>query len=105
MNILFDDKAIKDDKVYKKVESFLEEVKTLEVAKEFPIIIYQDGKSKGYYIKCGILAELACPLLDLNTKLNPSDAESFRANRELLRVRGEMHTLISSEVSLIHGCL
>jgi len=84
MNILFDDKAIKDDKVYKKVESFLEEVKTLEVAKEFPIIIYQDGKSKGYYIKCGILAELACPLLDLNAKLNPSDAESFRANRELL---------------------
>jgi hypothetical protein len=84
MNILFDDKAIKDDEVYKKVESFLEEVKTLEVAKKSPIIIYQDGKSKGYYIKSGILAELACPLLDLNAKLNPSDAESFRANRELL---------------------
>jgi hypothetical protein len=31
-----------------------------------------------------MLAEHASPLLDMNAKLNPTDAESFRANRELL---------------------
>lgn len=55
-NILFDDNAIKDDTVYGKVETFLKEINTLEVIKKSPIIIYQDGKSKGYYIKCGISA-------------------------------------------------
>jgi len=84
MNILFDDKAIEDDTEYKKVEVFLKEVNTLEATKKSPITIYQDGKSRGYYIKCGISAEVACPLLDINAKLDPTDKDSFRANRELL---------------------
>jgi hypothetical protein len=82
--ILFDDKAIKDSEIQKKVAQFLGEVNTLEAAKQAPIVIYQDGKGKGYYIKCGIQAKVACPLIDLNAKLDPADKESFRANRELL---------------------
>lgn len=84
MIILFNDKAIKDDQINKEVETFLKEVNTLEATKKAPIIIYQDGKSKGYYIKCGILAEVANPLLDINAKLEPTYKDSFRANRELL---------------------
>lgn len=83
-NTIFDDNATKDNSVYREVELFLKEVKILEMTKESPIIIYQDGKGKGYYIKCGILAEVACGLLDVNAKLNPLDQDSFRANRELL---------------------
>ncbi len=84
MNIILDDKVMKDDTVYKEVETFLREANTLEAIKKSSIIIYQDGKSKGYYIKCGISAEVACPLLDMNAKLDPTDKDSFRANRELL---------------------
>ena len=62
----------------------LAEVKPLEVANHASLIIHQDGKSKGYYIKCTVLAEHVAPLLDTNAKLNPSGADSFRANRELL---------------------
>ena len=82
--MLFDDKAADDNSVYKKVEIFLREVNTLEVAKKSSTIIYQDGKSKGYYIKCGVLAEIVNPLVDMNAKLDPADIDSFRANRELL---------------------
>jgi hypothetical protein len=84
MNILFDDAAIKDDTVYKQVEAFVKEVNTLEIIKKFTTVIHQDGKSKGYYIKCGIPAEVVYPLLDLNAKLDSKDEDSFRANRELL---------------------
>jgi len=84
MTILFDDKAKRDDTVRENVETFLSEIKTLEVSKKSPIIIYQDGKSGGYYIKCGILSEIAFPLLDMSAKLDPADKDSFRANRELL---------------------
>ena len=57
---------------------------TLEETNHAPVVIHQDGKSKGYYIKCTVLAEFVAPLLDMNAKLNPNDKDSFRANRELL---------------------
>lgn len=84
MNILFDDKAQENETVINDVKAFLDEVKPLEIAKKSPVIIYQDGKSGGYYVKCGILAEVVCSLLDINAKLDPTDKDSFRANRELL---------------------
>jgi len=84
MDILFDGKAQENEAVRRNVEAFLNGVKTLEIAKKSPVIIYQDGKSRGYYIKCGILAEVVCPLLDINAKLESTDKDSFRANRELL---------------------
>jgi hypothetical protein len=94
-NILFDGKAIKDNTIYKEVESFLREVDTLEINKKFPVIIYQDGKSKGYYIKCSISAETVCPLLDINAKLVPADKDSFRANRELLTEHNTYKRMVS----------
>lgn len=94
-NILFDDNAIKDDTVYGKVETFLKEINTLEVIKKSPIIIYQDGKSKGYYIKCGIPATGAYPLLDMGAKLDTTDIDSFRANRELLTEHNTYKRMLS----------
>lgn len=94
MNILLDDNAIEDDTVSKEVEIFLKEVRTLEVAKNSSIIICQDGKSKGYYIKCSILSDVACPLLDLNAKLDKGQ-ESFRANRELLTDHNTYKRMVS----------
>lgn len=94
-NILFDDKATTDNTIYKEVKAFLREVNTLETDKKFPIIIYQDGKSKGYYIKCNIPAGAACPLLDINAKLVPTDKDSFRANRELLTEHNTYKRMVS----------
>lgn len=96
MEILFDSKAINDGDVFGKVTSFLNEVDTLEVVRKSPIIIYQDGKSKGYYVKCGILAEVASPLLDMNAKLDPVDSESFRANRDLLITHNTYRRMVSN---------
>lgn len=94
-NILFDDRAIKDDTIHKEVEAFLKEVNTLETDKKFPIVIYQDGKSKGYYIKCSIPAESVCPILDMNAKLVSTDKDSFRANRELLTEHNTYKRMVS----------
>ncbi len=82
--IVFEDKATRDEALLKEVQAFLKEVNTLESNKKFTVVIYQDGKSKGYYIKCNISAETLCPLLDINAKLVSTDRDSFRANRELL---------------------
>jgi hypothetical protein len=84
MQIIFDDYAEKKDEIKLEVEKFLKEIKTLEEGKDAPVIIFQDGKSKGYYIKCQITAKNAVNRLDFDAKLSPSDVDSFRANRELL---------------------
>lgn len=84
MRLLFDESAATDQEVTAVVSGCLEEVKTLEESKDAPVLIFQDGKSKAYYIRCTVLAGDASPLLDMNAKLNPTDPESFRANRELL---------------------
>ena len=84
MTIFFDDKVKKDETVYSQVTSFIKEVPTAEATKNAPIIIHQDGRSQGYYIKCDISAETTDFLLDMDAKLDPKGAESFRANRELL---------------------
>lgn len=95
VNILFDDNATNETTVERAVEAFLSEVKTLEAIKESPVIIYQDGKSKGYYIKCSILAKAVCPLLDMDARLNPTDKDSFRANRELLTTHNTYKRMVS----------
>jgi hypothetical protein len=84
MKLIFDEKAEENKDVLALVSDCLKDVKTLEMTKDSPLIVCQDGKSKGYYIRCCMLAEDANSLLDTNAKLNPTDAESFRANRELL---------------------
>jgi hypothetical protein len=84
MDLKFDEHAVEDQQVLALVSSCLQNVKTLEEARNAPLVICQDGKSKGYYVRCTILAEFASPLLDMDAKLNPTDPESFRANRQLL---------------------
>jgi hypothetical protein len=84
MNLIFDKNASESQNILNLVQQCLSEVKSLEEANHAPLVIHQDGKSKGYYVKCTVLAEFAAPLLDMGAKLNPSDEDSFRANRELL---------------------
>lgn len=83
MKLIFDENAADNGAVHAVVTGCLKVIKVEEV-KGAPITICQDGKSKGYYIKCSMLAGVASPLLDMNAKLNATDPESFRANRELL---------------------
>jgi len=84
MKLTFDVNSVKDTSIFALVSDCLKDLKILETTTDTPLVISQDGKSKGYYIRCCMLAEHASPLLDMNAKLNPTDAESFRANRELL---------------------
>ena len=95
MNLFFDKKAKEDKDVYKSVDSFLREVETLENIYQSQIIIHQDFKSMGYYIKCDIEAKNVISLLDMNAKLNPTDKESIRANRELLLKHNTYKRMVS----------
>jgi hypothetical protein len=77
---------IKQKKVLKtrnSVSSFLGQVNTLESKHNAPIVIFQDGASGAYYIKCSLLASDVARLCDLNAKLDVNSSESYRANREL----------------------
>ena len=95
MELTFDANANRDDAIHSLVLASMDELKTLEGTKNIPLTIYQDGKSKGYYIRCCILAEHAGPLLDMDARLNPADAESFRANRELLTDHNTFKRMVS----------
>jgi hypothetical protein len=95
MEIIFSMKEIENTGILKIVKLFLKEVRTLEETKEVPIFIYQDGKGKGYYIKCSISAKVVCPLLDTDAKLDPKDKDGFRANRELLTGHNTYKRMVS----------
>jgi len=84
MEIVFGEKASENQRVRDQVETFLEEVETLEKRLGAPVVIYQDGPMGSYYIKCSMPAKDACPLLDLDARLDPGSPDSYRANRELL---------------------
>jgi len=81
--ILFDDKAKDSSQTRTSVSDFLSQVNSLESKHDMPIIIFQDGASGAYYIKCSLLASEVARLCDLNAKLDVSSSESYRANREL----------------------
>lgn len=83
MNVLFEENATRDIPVAQLVERFLSLGDFLEVTKEMPIIVFQDGVSGAYYIKCSIIASDVFRLCDLNAKLDIKNPEGFRANREL----------------------
>jgi hypothetical protein len=84
MNIIFDTNAKYSADVEKAVIEFMKTVTSLESEKNMPIIIFQDGVKGSYYLKCSLLASDAAVLCDLNAKLDASNPESYRANRELL---------------------
>ena len=83
-NIVFDVNAIESRAIENSVQEFLDLVRTLEENTQAPIVVFQDGKSEAYYIKCTIKAADAAKLADTNAKLNVESDEAFRANRELL---------------------
>jgi len=95
MKVVFDDNATAEASIQGQVKDFLKDVETLENTKGFPIIIYEDRKSNAYYIRCCIQAEVACPLLDTSARLDPTQAESFRANRELLLEHNTYKRMVS----------
>jgi hypothetical protein len=84
MEILFDKNATCNDRIIESVERCLRRISTLEAEQKMPIVVFQDGVDGSYYVKCSILAEEAGKLCDLNARLDLSNEESFRANRELL---------------------
>jgi hypothetical protein len=83
MEIKFDKSAKENADIKKQVSQFLNKANTLEKDFDMPVIIFQDGKSDSYYIKCAISTSVVSNLLDLEAKLEASQ-ESFKANRELL---------------------
>lgn len=84
MKIIFDNNASKNEEIKKSVIEFLSKVKSLESSHNMAIIVFQDGASGSYYIKCSLSAEDAAKLCDLSAKLDVKNPESYRANRELL---------------------
>lgn len=84
VNLVFDNNAERSDSIAESVGDFLSLVTTLEESVNAPIVVFQDGKSKAFYIKCNIIASDAARLSDTNAKLNVDSDEGFRANRKLL---------------------
>ena len=82
-NILFDENAEKSSQTKNSVSAFLEHISTLEAKYDMPVVIFQDGASDSYYIKCSISAKDATKWCDLNAKLDIKSSESYRANRQL----------------------
>jgi len=70
-------------KVLSLLEDFRKSIPTLEREHKIPFILFQDGKSGGYYIECHIEGKVAVPLMDYDAVLDPDQQEEFRANRAL----------------------
>lgn len=66
------------------VKKFVGKIPTLEKERGSELLVSQDGKSKGYYLRCAISAKVSVGVLDLDARLIPESTDSFRANRELL---------------------
>jgi hypothetical protein len=80
---LFDERVKGNIKTKNVVESFLQKVTTLESRHNMPVIIFQDGASRAYYIKCSLMARDAAKLCDLDAKLDVTSTDSYRTNRQL----------------------
>lgn len=93
MTILFDEHASHSRDIEATVRDFLALAKTLEQAVDAPIVVFQDGKSSAYYVKCSLKADDAATLCDTNARLNIESAEAFRANRELLLTHKTYQTM------------
>src|SRR4030042_3796527 len=84
MEISFDKSAAKNQEVEKTVKEFLEGNDTMEKAKGMPVVIFQDGVRKSYYIRCAITGGTMSKIVSLDARLNPKTGETFRDNREIL---------------------
>jgi hypothetical protein len=88
MNLRFDTNATSSPEIEREVRAFLAEVPTLEASTGQDAVIFQDGVNGSYYTKCNIAAAQISALCDLNARLVPEAAKTFRANRMLLREHG-----------------
>lgn len=84
MRIAFAPGITAESNVVSQVGDLLSKVPTLEQTNDNTIVVFQDGKSGSYYVRCCIEASVAASLLDLDARLIPESPDSFRANRELL---------------------
>jgi hypothetical protein len=84
MEISFDKKAAKNQEVEKTVREFLETNGAMEHIMNMPVVIFQDGVKKSYYIRCAIAGETMSKKVSLDARLNPQTGETFRDNREIL---------------------
>ncbi len=84
MEISFEKNAAYNQKVEETVQEFLKKYGTLEKAKNVPIVIFQDGVKKSYYIRCAVTGETMSRIVSLDARLNPQTGETFRDNREIL---------------------
>jgi hypothetical protein len=84
MEISFDKKAVKNQAVAGTVKKFLAEINTMEKDRDMPVVIFQDGVRKSYYIRCAITGETMSKTISLDARLNPETGETFRDNREIL---------------------
>lgn len=84
MNISYDNNAVKNNKVERHVQAFIDGVVNGSSRAHESVKIYQDGKSKSYYIKISLPAISVFDRLDLEARLDPENTASYKANRDLL---------------------
>jgi hypothetical protein len=84
MEIVFNKKAAPDKSVEKTVREFLKNTDTLEKSRKVPVVIFQDGVKKSYYIRCAITGKTMAEVISLDARLDPESGETFRGNREIL---------------------
>jgi hypothetical protein len=84
MEISFNKDAARDQGVADTVKDFLENIPTLEKVTNMPIVIFQDGVRKSYYIRCALSGKTMAKLISLDARLNPGSGETFRDNREIM---------------------
>lgn len=83
MEIIFDNHVNPNSKIKGLVEELASNVNIMECSLGMSLVVFQDGVSGAYYVKCSIQANDAAPLCDLEAKLDYKSAESFKANRDL----------------------
>jgi hypothetical protein len=84
MQIVFEKSAVKNAGVEKTVREFLRNIDTLEKVRKMPVVIFQDGVKKSYYIRCAITGRTMAGIISLDARLDPEGGETFRGNRQIL---------------------
>jgi hypothetical protein len=84
MEIVFEKHAAPDKSVEKTVRGFLKNIPTLEQLRKLPVIIFQDGVKKSYYIRCAITGKTMASFISLDARIDPESGVTFRGNREIL---------------------
>lgn len=84
MDVSFDTNAPRNAEVEATVKAFLKEIPTAEKTGNIPVVIYQDGVRKSYYIRSAISGETMAKVVSFDARLDPKSGDTFRGNRELL---------------------